>query len=327
MAPDLTRPPSPGPEPARHGAILAGDASSRARPLRAWSSAELGRVADAVAGVLRAWRADWGLPAPEEARDGIRCETLFGAAARGLRAEELAWATGPGAPGWSWAADARARRAGLDGPERALSLALFGEVADPAPDGAAAASAAPGAIAAEVAAQAWRDAWRRLAERFGAPRGASDAGGPSCGAAVAWSGAALVTVPWWGAPLLLLVDGETCARAARPGAATSPPRLGGLSPLAPALATEAAQLQAVLEPFELELAALVTLRPGDVVRTAHRLDAPLSLAVAGGDGGLAVVCEGFLGQVCGWRAIEVASDGAGARSPARAPERSAPGCT
>jgi hypothetical protein len=82
--------------------------------------------------------------------------------------------------------------------------------------------------------------------------------------------------------------------------------VGGLTPVARALAHRNTQLRATLHPFDLELGMLIDLRVGDVLRTDHGLDTPLHVNAVDGDERVGEpFCRGFLGKSGLSRAVEL----------------------
>ena len=84
------------------------------------------------------------------------------------------------------------------------------------------------------------------------------------------------------------------------------------SPLTPVLQASTAlpiPLRVELESFDIDLGGLLSMRPGDVLRTGHALKAPLIIRDAGpaermdGVGDSPPVCVGYLGMQAGARAV------------------------
>lgn len=307
------------PGPIRCALVPRSECDDALRPLRAWSSLERGRAVAAVEAAWRSWCTAWGFEGGEPAQSTgaqastmIRCEPLFEATAA-ARAPELGgwspvsaeaagawWAlTGAGGP----SANERAARVA-----RVLALVgrgLFGDAARGGPYPGALATA-PRGVGEEVAQAAWADLWTRI---LGTPaRGAAQEGpGPDPSLAGAWSGALVFTVPLREGVLALLLAHDVVARALG-GAARSAFAGGGASQVTPverALARRNTRVSARTKEFELELGALAGLRVGDVVRTSHPLEAPLTLHVELGGRPPQVLCAAFLGNAGGARAVEL----------------------
>jgi hypothetical protein len=276
-----------------------------ARALRWWPASEMSRLAFAVHQALCAWAQDWGLQQPGPADGGaVRCAVASDARTGAGRWQRLApqGATGPEKAIW-WSL------AGSGGdlePVALLTERLFGPALEPS------ALPMPGAIdgvAAEVATSAWVDLWRGIGEALGA-----------CVAVVAveadltmpselmdelfcpWSGAVVVTLPWCGHELRVLLGSDAAARLFAPSKpSVTPAPAPPLVPVWHAIATATSSLRAELAPVELTLGAIKGLRVGDVIELAHPLDRPLAAKTSSGE----VLCEAFLGRAGERRAIEL----------------------
>jgi hypothetical protein len=273
------------------------DSLSRARPLRAWKTSDRARVEKAVSAVWRAWRDAWGLSG--EAGEILSCAVWDQARAGALLHSD--WQPlGNGGSLW-W----RAGASSLGGWANAASMlarALVGEALSLDPF--------DGSTASGVGVDLVRAAWADLAARLAGlgPKGPSvEVSRKPCGTVFApWSGALLVTIPWWGVELRLLLGRDAVDPLVdpRPREAAH----GGLVPVWRALAGRSARIEVVADPFELDLGTLASLRAGDVVRTAHRLDRPLDVLAGSARGeSLAAVCSAFLGSVGASRAVELAA--------------------
>lgn len=185
-------------------------------------------------------------------------------------------------------------------------------------------SGTTGRVADDVAHSAWVDWYRCLAELFQPYPNAvasiasqDESGQDSFGVplpgdmASRWSGTLQVTMPWCGQVLVLAIS-EDRARAClgksplRTALNTNAASQGkGLVPVLDALSDRPMALRVDLLELELDLGSLTTLQVGDVLATAHPLDAPLR--VGGNPRQLhdPVWCGGYLGRRGLQRAIEL----------------------
>lgn len=266
--------------PTHGSALLTADAAvARVRPLRGWSSAHRQALSQVVSAVLADWSAGLGLSPATRAEVCPATGWLVGA-----------WTTDPDAPGlaWSFRGNGQAREG--EDPRQGLLTALFD---DATPCGGS-------RLVDEVVETAWRAWWTQLEASLG-PAGASRDGLPDFHA---WSGTLVVVIPWWNGTLALAVDGfrvEACVRRSgidrrHPMAGQQP--LARVTDVALSLGT-AAQVES--RAFEVDLGALLSLRPGDVLRTSHPLESPLLVRTAGGLN----LGEAFLGSRDGHRAVQL----------------------
>jgi len=288
------------------------------RPLRAWSAAVKRHLARALDGACNAWLHAWGL-SPSHC-GSARCLDPFEAPAAELSATPWRWQ--PAGPGLWWAFAAEASQGAAAGRpldrREALARALFGEPAL----GAVSATATKGgaALGGQVADDAWSD-WWRLAEQAAlgkAPAGAAEgAAGFPTEVWKRWEGALLFELPWAGGLLRVISAAE---RLERTGA--QPPRPARQLPrpisVWRAAAASRVQLRVETQPFEVDLGALAGLSVGDVLRTSHPLEAPLSVRMEEAACADGQVCAAWLGRAGGWRA-------AGLRAANPAPEPALPG--
>lgn len=237
-----------------------------ARPLVAWRSAQLQRVADLLQAVCVAWAEEWGIDlagTPE-----ATCQPADAVAAgpwQPLAQGDAAWQ----------------REAGF---ARAVALALWStEACTP--------------VAAAVLHSCRRDLLARLraAGRWLAP---GDAIPPTVAAAPPWSGRVVVILPL-GMTLLLdagamrqLLGDEAGRRLAPQPAVTS---------VAAALARSRLGVRVRLEGCEMALGSLKDLRLGDVLRLGHRVGAPALVEAQG-----CCAFGGFLVRSGGRKAVELA---------------------
>lgn len=298
------------------------------RALRYRRDDERAAIATAVADALRRWRADWGLPPGNEAHENPRSACLDASkwkcrhdASAASTPWRLAGADGDEAALW-WAVVPPNLPGRLATPSTMLLAQLFGAHAGIASPSAHDARPIRG-IAQELADLALTDCASALAQVFRLQFDALPDEGPSAVQGMpaacfeAWSGALVLSTPWCGGELRVLIDDACASRLlSRRQASTAQSAGAGRSSLAPVLRgldSKPIGLDVALNSFELELGTLSALRVGDVVRTSHRLDAPLIASTTGGD----VVSEAYLGRCGPARAAEL-------RSVARAPEQGAP---
>jgi hypothetical protein len=312
--------------PTKHALLSAEESAATARPLRCWNTAARAHLVGTIAECWRDWREAWGLDADAEggaergSTDEIRCESFVDARTNGPGPDMASWQPvgGAGAGLWWALASVPADGAGGRSPRTATApslvcRALFGELsagdAFVMPRGASAEGSLT--MAAEIATAAWEDWCSRLAVSSGAMQivPGSDAAGPASEVTGPWSGALVITVPFRGQAVMLLLSGARVAQlvSSAPGVAqaagTGP--AGGLIPIEHALAHRTARVYAQLQGFELELGSLATLRVGDVLRTTHSVDTGLTVSVAVDREGGEVGCSGFLGKTGPWRALEL----------------------
>ncbi len=291
-------------------ALLSLAASRAARALSHWSPQELDRVADAVVDALAADARRWG----DDGLDGLADAATLRAGARVLHAEDaaaadqkLAWTALSERGGW-WHAES---------PSRAIARTLFGgpgtgvDVVDGR------------TLSDDLAAEVWAGQLLALASFVAGIDGASD----DASRALAWrrwSGALLVTLPWCGATLRVLLPAaavERVVRASGRRAVGAPVSAHGpLVPVLQAVAAHATRLEVRLDAFEIDLGSLVSLREGDVLHVRHALDAPVRVCAVQSDADATPLCAAWLGQRDGALAIELAraSIHSKAAEPARA---------
>lgn len=294
------------------------------RALRYRRDDERASIAAAIDDALRRWRADWGLARADDAREqpGATCVDA-NEWKRGYDSQSAstswrrAGAVGEGAALW-WAIVPPSSPGRLASPRTMLLMQLFGAHGGIASTSAR--DARPGrSIAEELADLALADCARALAAVFGLTCDAITDETPSAAKTApaacfgAWSGALVSSTPWCGGELHILID-DVCAsrllnRRQTSAASRAVMNRSALTPVLRALDSKPIRLDVALTAFELELGMLSALRAGDVVRTTHRLDAPLIASTKGGD----VVAEAYLGRCGQVRAAEL-------QSISRAPE-------
>ena len=272
-------------DPAPSGpALLSLEASLQARSLRAWSAEARTTLAARVQGVLQGWERAYGLePSSLDPNQRlVRCEPPQPPGGRAS-----SW-TPFGTSGLWWALLGW----GQETPHTLLLKALFDE-ASPASETTR--------IADEVARAAWDDWQQRL---LGALQPAATPGTAEA-QLQPWSGALVLTLPWCGRELLLLVS-QGCAAANLPRPAVTVGALSPLVPTAKAILPLGLPLRVELKALETDLGTLTSLRVGDVLRTSHALEAALLVRSAVGAAAEPEgLCHGFLGQQGAHRAVEL----------------------
>ncbi|HEX7888050.1 MAG TPA: FliM/FliN family flagellar motor switch protein [Ramlibacter sp.] len=251
--------------------------AAAAQPLRYWRTEQLERLERLLGQALRSWASDWGLP-EDVAR--VSCHRAAACAEGATQGTTL---RGPeGALAWL-------RDASWTG---ALAEELFGH------------AGGTGAIVEEVARACVDDFTRRLVLALAMPgalpertTAAPHYGGP-------WSGQVWAVLPFDGALLMNCAAVDACLGGS--GVAGQPRSLPGSSAAMPLLQAAAAQrlaLQAQLAPCEIDLGVLQDLRPGDVLRIPHPLDAPLQVRTESG----ATLFSGHLASSRGRKVIELSA--------------------
>jgi len=229
-----------------------------ARPLIAWTEAELSAVARLLADAQDGWRVAWGL---STASPPVSCRPAV------EEDREASWQlAGTGPTGAAWIA---------------LPACFNEDVAC----GLWGAEAGAGPIARNIAQACRSDFQVRMRAALhleSCAEGARDL--PAV--RFAWSGS--TSVVFGGGARLLLEGGvmQAALRAAVPAPAQNAQARGApaaLTPVTTALASLRLPLQARLADCELDLASVQDLRLGDVVAVPHRLDAPLLVRDAQGD--------------------------------------------
>ena len=304
-------------------------ATAQARALRSWSAPVRERLARAVADALGQWRTAWGLGEPPPLDGATRgrapgvSSEAWPCASEAARIEPCAWRpVDEAAEGAWWAplapplSSPRSVLRGEGALVAALCRPLFGDTG-PGSEGWTATSQ-PGSelpltLANETAHAAWEDCRRRLAAALGPSSSGGSQGraavGPADDVLRPWSGTLLLTLPWWGHAIALLLSGDrvaasiTGADVTQSKGARAP---GPLTPVWDALARRGARIQVQTSPFELELGALSALRIGDVLRTSHPLDRLLSVRLSSAETSSgATIYAGYLGRAGDARAVEL----------------------
>jgi flagellar motor switch/type III secretory pathway protein FliN len=246
------------------------------QPLRWWTSVQLRDIARHVEEGCRGWQAAW-LP-----RRGPDLEVSAMLAWEVPCLGQQSWASlGYGTTGRAWVppvGDAR----------QLVTAALFQDTNTQVPG-----RHICGPIAAGIAAQAeddllavLRDALQMEGERQGFA--------PKDNVFRPWSGAVAISATVGGVAVLrLLMDGGSAASVLSvPTAAASREKAKApLSSIEEACADQRISLQVALHPCELELGALTSLQPGDILPLPHPLGTPLQVTL--GDN---TICGAFLGK-------------------------------
>ena len=294
--------------------LSAEESRQAARTLRGWSEDDQALLAAALQALLDQWRGAWGLAPAEGGAVELRScpieddtwETLsWSPLDEPGAASGVLWSLRGGMAGTGLVAvPLRRHRPALD----ALHEALFQE-----PPGAA---AGPERLADRLLRAAWADWNKRLAFLLPAEGGTAPAGAE----AVAlirrpWSGALVASLPWCGRDMALLLTAELVSaflgrqRGRVPAAQPTGKAPAPLVPLFQVVKDEGVALRVELAEMEVDLGTLAGLRQGDVLRTSHRLDAPL-LLTGQGQAERVTRCIGHLGRQDDWRAIELLPHGA-----------------
>lgn len=293
--------------------LSAEESRQAARPLRGWSEDDQAVLAGALQALLDQWHGAWGLAPTEGGAVALRSCPI----------EDDSWDTlswspldEPGAVSgvlWSLpggtgtglvAVPLRRHRPALD----ALHEALFHEPP--------AAAAGPGRLADRLLRAVWDDWNKRLAGLLAAESGTAPTGSEAAALIRRpWSGALVAVLPWCGRDMALLLTVEFVSaflgRLRGRVSAAQPPRKAPapLVPLFQVVKDEGVALRVELAEMEVDLGTLAGLRQGDVLRTSHRLDAPL-LLTGQGQAERVTRCIGYLGRQDDWRAIELLPHGA-----------------
>lgn len=248
--------------------------AAQALPLRAWSDAALAQLASHVDAIVRAWAAEWGVSSPS--LGPVHCEACGKDIDSGGRWKSFRHEQGDAA--WiQWG----------EGSGAALADALF-HVRD---------CSTP--MLSAVLAACRDDFVRRLSVALGLSPRSADA---VCSAPVQarpWSGTVSLSLPWGGR--LILEAGVVMPLLASADPSASQALAPALVRVTEALADYPTRLHARLDPCEIALAELRDLRPGDVLRLTHRVNAPITLADLAG----ASLFEGWLARRAGRKAVEL----------------------
>lgn len=253
-----------------------------ASALKFWPARQLEMLAAALREALARWAGDWGIAL--DAEECVRCAPA-GAECAGFESSRCMVS----------AAQAKAWVAVSPGLKDRLAVQLFD---GPAP---------VGSLAAEVARACEEDALARLAEALGLEMAHADGSSPAPRGLSRWRGYVLASLPFRASLLLddaavralLRARGEEGGAGAAPRADAPP-----LVPLLDAVAGQPFPVRVHLEACEVEIGVLQDLRPGDVFRVKHGLDAPALVRTAAGDS----LFRGYLARSGGRKAVELAPE-------------------
>ncbi|MDN8618020.1 FliM/FliN family flagellar motor C-terminal domain-containing protein [Variovorax ginsengisoli] len=281
------------PVPAGPSPLLSPEESiHKVRALRRWSAAQREAVRARFASMSRTWCEAW-----LSQRDGAALEGTVEVgepdmAMTPLSEDQACWTFAP-----TTSAAARPPTGAASAAMLALAREMFGPDRTEAP------------LARHVVRVAWDDWMQRIAalpvdlatEPQSFTKAPSRRPDP-------WSGALCVSWSWCGGTWQIGLPYRAVAALLGPHEAMSPasPSRNGAPPkvaLDRALERQAVGLRVTLTGTQLDLGQLQSLKVGDVIPLAHRLDAPARITV--GDG--ARLCDGWLGQVDGRIAVEFAS--------------------
>jgi hypothetical protein len=253
-----------------------------ARALRWWSAAALAPLQSRVGQACSDWSARWGVPA--------RCVGAFNAC-EPRETSALGWQP-LAAPGL-WLGSGGAGLAEL------LHAELFG------------ASLREQTLAAEVASRAANDLTQSLCSTWGDTASAV-AATDAAGDGKPWSGSVRFKLALGAQPanVWVHVASELVAAHAAPSTTRSSPAgapAAKLTSVLRAVGREPLAFKVELTGAEVSLGDLQSLRVGDVLTLAHRLDMPLLVHPAGAEAnaGTTPVCLAYLGAQRGHRAIEL----------------------
>ena len=265
--------------------------SQAARPLRHWSDAALARARASVERTWNDWCVRWQLESGEaSALNACDDEALPG----------VAWQRVAGQSMWLAASASDAAS-----PEGVLKAALFGQ--------GSAQSTAESPVALAVSAEAVADLLRslgQLANASSAGKRSADAGeSPSGGDSRRWSGALgirLATVGDGHATSWRLHCSESVASVLCGGMPPAPARPHApLVGVAAALEKQTLAFRVCLEDTPLTLGNVQSLRIGDVLPLAHRLDQPLRVMAPLAATDAPSFCAAYLGSLDNFRAVEL----------------------
>lgn len=297
--------------------LLSSEASARdAHALRYWNHADREKLGAAVHRIFRQWLGDFGMRGVDASHGSpLSCEAASDVVHRpewvGCRWNGVAIPSEPNARFW-WALQTGDRNQvnAQGGPEGAAGMeaALFGMSS-----GTRGPSEA-GSLAEEVAQSALRDWIGRLCAHLGVAEGWTvEASTPPAAMLRPWSGALMLIVRVGVQTMGLLLSPECVSRyfGVWTTATVSSGSNNPLVPLLHASASLALPLRVEMEPFEIDLGTLVTLRPGDILRTSHTLEMPLVVHVGPAakrpEASLDAqhLCGGFLGNQGDHCAVEL----------------------
>lgn len=262
------------------------------RPLRWWSAAALEVLARELNRVFDAWAQRWDLSL--EPAVAFNAHEAPGAPADAAQWQAWCDDAGPSAT-WCWAAiasgDLRAK----------LADTLYGS-----PSHASSSVRSAASIAQGVAGRALRDLEDELAKLLVATDGSTQAatGTPP---SRAWSGDVRVRLPWCGTELWLHLRASRVAPLLESARRRWVGKTQALdASVLSAIAHQPLRLRVEMNPTELDLGTLQSLRLGDVLTLGHPLEAPLTLHAANAPSGAGTaVCNAYLGARQGKRAIEL----------------------
>lgn len=242
--------------------------------LYAWTTEQLGVVADVVAGPWNLWLRDWGLQEMGPLR--CRAATPDDAAVR-----------------WLPAVNSGERRIWLAAQsQQTLEAALF---ALPHPSKAEAARSVSAAAFADL-----RSAIVAALELVPADMGLRE----DEPATSTWSGSVAVELPLAARPLLMMLN-ALCVAAIAPAPKTvrTPGDVNTVELIAPqaAMSGQILRLKVELSACELDIGTLQSLRVGDVLPLPHSLESPARVLAAGNQH----VCDAYLGRQGSRKAAEL----------------------
>lgn len=252
-----------------------------ASALKFWPARQLEMLAAALREALARWSNDWGIALDAEC---VRCAPA-GAECAGFESSRCMVS----------AAQAKAWVAASPGLRDRLATQLFGGPGQ------------AGGIATEVAEACEEDVLARLAEALGLELAHADGSSPAPRSLSRWRGYVLASLPFRASLLLddAVVRVALSARGEEPEAGAAPRAdAPPLVPLLDAVTGQPFPVRVHLEACEVEIGVLQDLRPGDVFRVKHGLDAPALVRTAAGD----PLFRGYLARSGGRKAVELAPE-------------------
>lgn len=293
------------------GPLLVAEAPG-VRPLHHWGRVHLEAARATLGDLLANWSADWNVKGAGPQAPG---ESVVSVAPVGdwpeddLVAQQWQLWSGEESGNVWWRAlrDAGAQHPTQPVLQRAVLDAMYG--------GGGRETALGGTLAQQMAQEAWLDWCRRLAACFGV--GAAESSAASGELTLPdflmrpWSGALALQILCAGMRILVVSDARASQQLWEGRGVATPSLLrndtSALVPVAEALAPCVAWLSVELAPIDIGLGVLSSLRTGDVLRTTHRLDAPLHVRAHPDPDrheGLPL-CEAFLGRQGDQRGVEL----------------------
>lgn len=254
--------------------------TGHATPLRWWSAAKLRELAHAIEPGWHAFLDDWGLGMDR----ALLCRPAHALPDR----MDAGWTRFAAHGSHSaWLHDMGSVRT-------RLATRLFGTR-----------SLAVESMAQETADACWSAALDAVRRALKLPPSTEDRA-PEAGLLRPWSGAVCLELPCGDAYVNVLVNAPAVGALLAPAVASAARRgATSMEPLLQAMSDRSMTLKVELRAFELGLGDLQDLQLGDIVPLQHALDRPLRVCLADGT----PICDGYLGQRDGCKAIELVASG------------------